>query len=365
MEKGLKLGEIRKHEIDSRGLGDVYHEALKRFGEMMNEKGGAPSTEESAWSQASRGETNAVVEKIFYEIEAGEAPVSDEGALLFNPYDKAAVYRRERLQAIVQDVCWALTERTKESGAQRMYFETNFGEGCEFDMIRAGDNGELKIAGRIDRIDVLPGGRATVTDYKSGYEKFSDVNIKTGWQLQLMIYLKAVESKYEPAGVSYFRIFEPSVSLSGTKRDLSGSKILEEISKEYRSDGIVLGKPERTKDEIIENAKQCTAKSPPPKTRQEAFLNDSFEKLVDGMESEEIQALVIKTNPSRLATGEKILPENRFNEIRAEVDARLNEIAKNIACGKIPAVPKQKAGGDNVSACTWCDYLSICNYEAI
>ena len=311
MDRGLRLREFRRHEIDSRGMGDVYHEALKRFGEIMNEKGGAPANEGSLWNTATREETDAIVEDVFHEIEA--AGISDEGALLFDKGDPAAVYRRRRLESIVRDICWVLTERAAQDGAERILFETVFGNGEEFDSISAGDDG-LKIEGRIDRIDVLPGGRAKVIDYKSGSETWSAANVKSGWQLQLMLYLKAIEKDYEPYGVSYFRIFEPHIDLSAKGAPVTPEEIREAASEKYRSDGVVRGDESEGKG----------------KTR----------------------------------SGEKTLSYDEFNALRAEAGERLAEIAAGLSRGDAPVQPMQKTGGDNVTACTWCNYKSICNYEA-
>jgi len=328
MERGLRLRELRRHEIDNRGMGDIYHEALRRFGEAMNEKGGPPANGASAWNTAARPDTDAVVGDIFRELEAAAerrktapagadepaALVSEEGALLFDKDDPAAVYRRGRLEAIVRDVCWILTERAKAGGAERILFETEFGAGGEFDRVRPG--GGLEIAGRIDRIDILPGGRAKVIDYKSGAEKWSAANVKNGWQLQLMLYLKAVESGYEPAGVSYFRIFEPRVNLSDPKAPSAPDEIRGAAEGLYRGDGVAL-KSEGADDAL----------------------------------------------PGALP-GEKELTKEEFDSLRAEADKRLAEIAEGLSRGEVPANPKQKAGGDSVTACTYCDYRSICNYEA-
>jgi len=312
MDRGLKLRELRKHEIDSRGMGEVYHEALKRFGEVMNKRGGPPANSESVWNTASRAETDRIVNEVFTELET--VPISEEGDLLFDKNDPAAVYRRGRLESIVKDVCWVLKERAAEDGAERILFETDFGYGGEFDKVRIGDEG-LEIAGRIDRIDVLPGGRAKVIDYKSGSEKWNAENVRSGWQLQLMLYLKALEDHYKPSGASYFRIFEPHINMSEFKSPPTPEEIREAAEKAYSSDGIVRGDTEEAS--------------------------------------------------SKTTSGEKTLSDTEFDGLRAEVDKRLFEIAAGLSRGETPAHPKQKAGGDNVTACTWCNFRSICNYEEI
>ena len=357
LDKGLKIRDVRKHEIDSRGMGDVYHEALKRFGEEMNRRGGAPKDEGSAWNTATREETDAIVDGIFQDL---EFQTKEEEALLFDAGDPAAVYRRGRLQSIARDVCWALTERAADSGAEKIVFEAGFGGGAGgssgfgagaggssgfgggaggsfgfgggagegasagggFETLRVEGEGEtaLKIAGRIDRIDILPGGRAKVLDYKSGSEKWNPADVESGWQLQLMLYMKAVEKKYEPAGVSYFRIFEPRVNLSGAKAPKTPEEVMGAVMEMYRSDGVAL-------DEGPEGGEGAAA-------------------------------------GKRTAAGERMLSREEFDKLRAAADKRLAEIATALTRGEAPAAPIQEAGGDQTTACTYCNYRSICNHEA-
>ncbi|MCL2111593.1 MAG: PD-(D/E)XK nuclease family protein [Clostridiales bacterium] len=325
MDRGLKLREIRKHEIDSRGMGDVYHEALKRFGNVMNDKGGAPANKDSAWNTATRNETDTLVNEVFLGMEKGDVNISPEGALLFALDDPAAAYRLGRLKSITKDICWALTERAADSGAEQMFFEADFGDGGDFDTLHIDDG--FGIAGRIDRIDVMPGGRAKVLDYKSGYEKWNSENVRSGWQLQLMLYLKAIEETYEPAGVSYFRLFEPTINLSDPKAPTTPEEISEALLREYRSDGIALddNTPVPSDNDATDTAAPAT--------------------------------------PSRPPFPEKTISPDDFNALRAEVDQRLAEIASGLADGLTPAAPKSKTDGDRASACQYCDYRSICNYE--
>jgi len=310
MDKGIKLRELRKNEIDNRGIGDVYHAALRAFGEVMNEKG-APARKGSLWNTATRQETDAVVEGVFKELEKNPV-LPSEAALLFDGSDPAAVYRRGRLESIVRDVSWVLTERAAEDGAERILFETDFGLGEEFEKIVVGDEG-LEVTGRIDRIDILPGGQAKVIDYKSGSEKWIDANVKSGWQLQLMIYLKAIERDHVPSGASYFRIFEPRVNLSEKDAPSTPEEISKKAEEQYRSDGIVRGDAEGGK--------------------------------------------------AKTSSGEKILSDSEFDALMNVAGEQLEEIAAGLSRGETPARPKRKAGGDPVTACTYCNFRSICNYE--
>ena len=318
MDRAIKLKELRRLEIDSRGIGDVYHEALMEFGIRMS-KSGAPAKEESAWHTVGRTDTDKMADEIFDKLAAGvaEEQKNTEGgrlktagyAALFDEGDAIAEYRRARILSIVKDVYWALTLSARDGGAESMQFETSFREGKALPPIEIpvpSSDEPVRIAGRIDRLDVLPGDRAMVIDYKSGSDQFNRRDVREGWQLQLMTYLRAAEAQYEPRGASYFRIFEPHIDVSEEGSPSTASEIDEAVLKQYREDGIMIDQ---------------------------------------------------NLNPEKLEAAEK-----EFAELRAVTDETLTKIATGIAEGTVYAKPKKKGGGQE-TACTYCSYLGICNLK--
>ncbi|MDR0876143.1 MAG: exodeoxyribonuclease V subunit gamma [Clostridiales Family XIII bacterium] len=315
MDRAINLKELRRREIDSRGIGDVYHEALMRFGRRMSEAG-TPSKEGSVWLTAERSDTDRIADEIFAEIGAdvgavqGAAQGAGQGeseaksahpqsyAALFDEGDATAAYRRARIRDIVKDVCWALTLRARDGGAEAMMFETSFREGKSLPPIEIevpASEEPVRVAGRIDRLDILPGDRASVIDYKSGSDRFDKRDVYGGWQLQLMIYLRAAAARYEPQSASYFRIFEPHIDISEGGAAYTDEAIQEAVQGEYRADGIT-----------------------------------------------------------------SALPDSEFDALRTAADEALEEAAKGIVSGDATAHPKTKAGGQE-TACTYCSYLGICN----
>ncbi|GHU62210.1 ATP-dependent helicase/deoxyribonuclease subunit B [Clostridia bacterium] len=332
MDRAISLKEFRRREIDSRGLGDVYHEALMRFGRRMSTKG-APAGESSAWRTVNRADTDRLADEIFAEIgadaavdgsRAGDGSRTEAGtagtavavppsyAALFDENDAAAAYRRARIQSIVKDVCWALTLRARDGGAESMMFETAFREGKALPPVEIAvpdAKKPVRVAGRIDRLDILPGDRASVIDYKSGTDHFDRRDVYGGWQLQLMIYLRAAAAKYEPTGASYFRIFEPHIDISESGASLTEEAIEEQVLEQYRADGIVLAADTSTVG----------------------------------------------------AKGERALSREEFAALRTAAEEALSSAAAGIAAGDVSARPKKKAGGSE-TACTYCSYLGICNF---
>jgi ATP-dependent helicase/nuclease subunit B len=270
--------------------------------------------------------------------------VSPSYAALFDDEDAVAAYRRTRILSIVKDVCWALALRARDGGAEAMMFETAFREGKTLPPIEISvpDAEEpVRVAGRIDRLDVLPGDRASVIDYKSGSDHFDRRDVYGGWQLQLMIYLRAAAAKYEPAGASYFRIFEPHIDISEGGAAYTDERIEEAVLNEYRADGIALqsdanGTNDASGTDVADAA------------------NDVSNSADDTGSAADID------KPRKATKGERKLPPSEFAALRTAAEEALREAATGIAAGAVPAHPKTKAGGSE-TACTYCSYLGICN----
>ena len=62
--------------------------------------------------------------------------------------------------------------------------------------------GTLRLRGRIDRIDLLPGGRFVVTDYKTGSQRPTLGEVVAGRALQLPLYIRAVETLTGMQGIA-------------------------------------------------------------------------------------------------------------------------------------------------------------------
>ena len=308
MDRGLHLKELREFAIDSRNMGNIYHEVLDEFGSTMSLDKLPVNDEKSNWNTIDKEKTNELIEKIFAEVsENYESGILEMG--------NAERYRRDRLKCITRDVAWALVEKVRVSQMREMQFETGFGPGRHLGPIEINiSDCRVSISGRIDRLDIIEGDYAKVLDYKSGSDKFDLNDVLNGWQMQLMIYLKAASSKYKPAGASYFKIFEPHINLDTLKGGHDEASIKEALSDNYSSDGIIVTE--------VFNAEK----------------ND----------------------------GEKEIVKEDFDNLLNVTDEILRDLASNLTEGNVFANPKTKGKKNTateVSACRYCRYRSICNYD--
>ncbi|MDR0853394.1 MAG: PD-(D/E)XK nuclease family protein [Clostridiales Family XIII bacterium] len=307
MDRGLRLRERRVHEIDARNMGELYHKVLENFGKAMDEEGRPAADENSKWNTMEKEAVHSLVSELFSEAVAKQ----DDG--LFTE-QKPSEYRTARLESISKDVAWALTERMRNSATEKIFYETEFDRKGELPSIDIEAGGKkVRIAGRIDRLDVLSGDYAKIMDFKSGATKFSKPDVEAGWQLQLMIYLKAAAEKYKPGGVSYFNITEEKIDLNKEFPDeIPPKEVIEEaLLKKYQSNGFAIkGLGEKVK-------------------------------------------------------GEAEYDQEQFSELQKKVDDILVEAASGMASGVVEAKPltvRNSKGNKSHSGCDYCEYVAICNY---
>jgi len=123
------------------------------------------------------------------------------------------------------------------------YTEFNFEQELAIPEINLG---EIKIVGKIDRLDLYQKDGTTwvkVIDYKSGNQKINFDDIYYGLSLQLLVYLDGAMSVIEgddilPGGTFYFHVDDPIVRV-----DFSQS-IEGEINKAFKLNGLLLDDPD-------------------------------------------------------------------------------------------------------------------------
>ena len=255
----------------------------------------------------------------------------------FDKRDERFKYLFRRLRKTVETIIENVAEELGSSDFMPVAFELGFGEGEAMPAIsiQAGD-ASLTVSGKVDRVDGwLKDDKLylRVVDYKSGKKAFDLSDIRHGLNIQMLLYLFALEREGKeyfkkdvvPAGVLYFPARDVLV---GKGREASPEEVRAALDKELRRTGLVLSQAE------VLHAMEHSS------LEESRFLPVRIGRSGDIV--------------SGLATVEELGKLSRY------VDDLLGKIAKELSEGNIDADPCGSSESDN--ACTYCEFASACHF---
>ncbi|MCL2086212.1 MAG: PD-(D/E)XK nuclease family protein [Oscillospiraceae bacterium] len=194
--------------------------------------------------------------------------------------------------------------------------------------------GNITVKGRIDRVDVCENGGndlLRVVDYKSGKARFDWDSVCYGMNLQILLYLFAVEKQGEPSG-AYIKNTggtnsKPAVfsqSLEPSEQDIFKNQL-----DGRRMSGIQLNGDVGAKE--VER------------------LKSHFQELTGTARTQYVAA--------------KMLTNEEYEELKNYVGTKLTEQKETLLNGKIPALPVQKDKNRENGPCAYCDYRCFCGND--
>lgn len=314
---GLRPEERREFAVSAREIGDLYHETIMHVTKHLSD--------EDCWQAIGNSELRDLV---YNYIEAVSHKYR-EGIFENSNREK---YWLERAKTACFEVCKQLVEQARVGKIEKSYYEERFGRRGQFPPIEVEtEAGKVFIEGKIDRVDLLPGNRVKIIDYKTGRESFDKTEARTGYRLQLMLYLAAAQgNSRKPAGVFYFLISDPKIDVSGQRLSGITEMISKELKGEFKLKGILVDEPE-----VIKN------------------IAGEFE------ESSEVIALSKKKDGEFRKT-EALLSEAEFEELQGQVKAVTDKLCEDLVGGNIDIRPKKS--GEEIP-CTYCEYRGICRFD--
>lgn len=351
---GLRPEDLRVFEMGPREIGDIYHECIMKLSQWLT--AGEDSFQgldavpvaitdpDSRWMKITQEECREEIRRILQE----ETGTYREGLLSSGRNES---YRTERIVDICSRVAWAMIGQVRRGRIREMYFEQPFARGAQLPPIRvtAGEH-EVLIKGKIDRMDVLEmpeheDGMETavrIVDYKTGGDSVDVEHFRSGYKLQLMLYLKAATQKQEikPAGVFLFKIREIDAD-ADMKNIYPGREAMEERMEDaYKLEGIVL---------------------------DDMDLIDAMDTEIGGA-SKVLPIKYVKKNGTYSgSSGGYLFSREEFEELSAQVDRQVDRICREICDGKIDIRPKKEKKkdmeGNYKTFCKYCSYKSICMFD--
>lgn len=230
LQYGLKLQERSLGEFAPVDMGNMFHEALERYSNHMEEAG-------FCWFNI----PEEVKERLIQQA-VEETLGSGFASMLFQ--EARTAYLLERMKRILRRTIDTITEQIQTSHFTPEGYEVSFSFAENLDAVNFILSGEerMRLQGRIDRIDTRKEGNQVyvkVIDYKSGNREFQLLSLYHGLQLQLVVYLNSamelMKRKYPgkeviPGGMYYYHLDDPVVEGNSASTDAEiQEKILEEL----------------------------------------------------------------------------------------------------------------------------------------
>ena len=386
VQYGMRPEERRVFEVAGREVGDVYHQCLMELSQEMTVADLPLNHPDSPWMcwprQTCEEKVSQIIDRISRDYREGVLKQGGEEE-----------YRSARMKKIAGQAAWAMISHVRQGAIRRVYFEAGFGQGRDKPfppiVITVGSQ-KIRIEGKIDRVDILPGGRkqdgepaagaedrcvedrpaenrlteetmeenwagksaanaqdlftengalaaedyVKIVDYKSGSERFDMEEAREGTRLQLMLYLEGALGgvrRGKPAGVFYFEIGEPMVDASDYPADELGEKVADQIRKSFKMDGIMVDEPA-----VIEGI---------------AGEFTGFSDIVP----------LRKGSKGVTGSGEgRILSGQSFDAFRREVKETVDKLCRDFLSGSAEIHPKKTK---NQNACKYCMFKGICCFD--
>ena len=313
LKYGMGLEERQEYALSAPDMGNLYHDGLKRFGELLKEQG-------KNWQEISEEEREALAERCAKE--AVEAYTTD--VFLSSAKNR---YLTKQMLRVLKKTLQVMTYQLAGSDFTPEVFEQSF-----FHTDR-----NLRLYGIIDRLDVSraeEGEYVKIVDYKSGSKDFSLEELYHGLSMQLAVYMAAAlreEKNRIPAGMFYYHLEDPIVDKSDNTE--------EAVLKKLRVKGLV-----NENREVIRR------------------LDHDFFHAAGGL-AESVKSLKIPVETDKegqLKKTSKVADRVQFAALTDFVYDKLHEETEEILSGAAAVAPyqlKKKTG------CDYCPYTSVCGFD--
>ncbi|MCM1261279.1 MAG: helicase-exonuclease AddAB subunit AddB [Butyrivibrio sp.] len=328
LQYGLSLKEREEYSFEDVDMGNVFHGVLELFADKLSEYG-------YTWLDF----PDEIGEKILDEAIEAYAVGYGETILYSSARNK---YLLQRIRRILLRTVNTLQAQLKKGAFLPEHFEMSFQTLDELDSVNIALSGQekMKLRGRIDRIDTCEENDTVyvkVIDYKSGSRRFDLAALYYGLQLQLVVYMNAAveleKKKYPdknvvPAAMLYYHIADPMVD---DGQGLTPEQLNLKLLQELKMTGMV------SSNERAVN-----------------LLDREFTTKSDILPIE-------RKKDGTFSANSGVISEEDMKIVSDYVNHKIKELGNGIIHGDIAVAPCEHNGN---SACTYCEYKSVCGYDA-
>lgn len=323
----LNLQERRTYQLDAPDIGLLFHEALKKITEWIQQEGNdfAKITKQTANTYAQQA-----VKKL--------SPILQHQILHSSNRYK---YIQRKLKEVIARATHILSEQARQSDFSPIGLELGFGENEPLaPLVLPLPNGfELVLRGQIDRVDQSMKGEELylrIIDYKSSERGLNLVEVYYGLALQMLTYLDVVLNQAEqwlglkasPAGVLYFHVHNPMIS---EDQMLADDQLETEIFKQYKMKGLVMADEQIVQKMAYDASSGRSQVIPAGLKKDGTFYKDS-----------------------------KVAGHTTFESLRNHMHELMVQAGVDITSGGVHLNPYQYK---KQIACTFCPFLSVCQFE--
>lgn len=316
---GLRVKDRRPAAIDNLEFGTITHYIFEKFLKMHPKE---------TLKDLSVDNIKADIDKI-YEDYANEnlGGLENKTKRFLNLFDRMKENSFELINHMISEL--------SQSDFSPVDFELKIGGDIKAYTLKLPTGHNISVIGSVDRVDLMEKqGKKyiRVVDYKTGKKEFSLSDVLYGLNLQMLIYLHAIEKNGSerygeniiPSGILYLYSTADPVSFDvGTEQ----SKIDKKLTSNLRMNGLV--------------------------------LNDI--EVVEGMDKTGSGKYIPVSIKSGIPTSSKSLASlEQMGHIFNKIDEIITKMAEDLYNGEISAKPIK---GKNHNGCEYCLYSSVCNYK--
>lgn len=325
MQYMIKAEPRKIFEISVTDLGTIIHQVLDEFSKRVISDG-------LTFEQVTDEYIKAVTEEL---VDLASENMADGILKSSNRF----LYFTKRIKRILYTSTKLLCHHFRNSEFVPLGFEISFDSDGDYEPISFDSVGNIvNIRGKIDRADIMQGEDESfvrIVDYKTGVKKFEFSEVYYGLSFQLLTYINALcknlekqgNIKVTPAGVLYFRIDSPVVSM---KHSVSDDEAYEAVKNDLKLNGILLSEAE-----VI--------------------------KKMDGKIEGDSDFLPVHSAHGKIKESGSTVTREEFARALQFVEEKGKEITQEMLCGDISINPFKRG---TKTPCSYCDFASACAFDA-
>lgn len=326
LKYGIGLREQSEFEVHAYDTGNLVHSALEILFRRLKEEGRSVTAMDDEERDS------------FADACVNEAVLRDGSGLYSDTARNAWIIKK--LGRIVRKSVRVMAEQLSRGDFRPYAAEQTFGLAEGFSAMNPvlSDGSVMRLRGKVDRVDIAEeDGRVLVkiVDYKSGSTKWEPWKLLGGTQIQLILYLDAMEEilagrfpgkKIVPAAILYAPLGDPFLKRAETENE----------------------------DEAMLNT--LKALMPSGLVNVETNVAEHLSKNIDRAP----EILPVKTKDGVVRSGESTATAERFAALKKHVRGLVAGAGEAIREGSASANPVKEGTSE---ACAYCPYADVCGFD--